>query len=184
MKLITCPTSYTRETLSDIIVFLGGGISNCPNWQLDMIDKLTSADDSLVLVNPRRESFDINDETASDFQIKWEFKHLHASDAILFWFPCETLCPITLYELGAAAHRGNPIFVGCHPSYARRDLTNVKNKWRQLLGGRAILLSNYNYISEVIIAVMEVNEGADPEDVVASFQDREVREVVRHALFD
>lgn len=120
MKLITCPTSYTRETLSDIIVFLGGGISNCPNWQLDMIDKLASADDSLVLVNPRRESFDITDETASDFQIKWEFKHLHASDAILFWFPCETLCPITLYELGAAAHRGNPIFVGCHPNYARR----------------------------------------------------------------
>ena len=120
MKLITCPTSYTRETLSDIIVFLGGGISNCPNWQLDMIDLLTCADDSLVLVNPRRDSFDITDETASDFQIKWEFKHLSASDAILFWFPCETLCPITLYELGAAAHRGNPIFVGCHPDYARR----------------------------------------------------------------
>lgn len=69
-------------------------------------------------------------------------------------------------------------------SYARRDLTNVKNKWRQLLGGHAILLSNYNYISEVIIAVMEVNEGADPADVVATFQDREVRDVVFRALFD
>lgn len=120
MKLITCPTTYTREVLSDIVVFLGGGISNCPNWQLEMIDNLTPADDSLVLINPRRESFDITDESASDFQIRWEYKHLHASDAILFWFPCETLCPITLYELGAAATRGNPIFVGCHPSYARR----------------------------------------------------------------
>ena len=69
-------------------------------------------------------------------------------------------------------------------NYARRDLTNVKNKWRQLLGGRAILLSNYNYISEVIIAVMEVGEGADPQDVVDSFQDSELKEVVRHALFD
>lgn len=69
-------------------------------------------------------------------------------------------------------------------SYARRDLTNVKSKWRELLGGRAVLLSNYNYMSEVIIAIMEVAEGADPQDVVDSFQDREVKEVVRHALFD
>lgn len=69
-------------------------------------------------------------------------------------------------------------------SYARRDLTNVKNKWRELLGGRAVLLSNYNYMSEVIIAIMEVAEGADPQDVVDSFQEREVKEVVRHALFD
>lgn len=69
-------------------------------------------------------------------------------------------------------------------SYARRDLANVKSKWRELLGGRAVLLSNYNYMSEVIIAIMEVAEGADPQDVVDSFQDREVKEVVRHALFD
>ena len=60
----------------------------------------------------------------------------------------------------------------------------MKAQWRELLGGRAILLSNYNYISEVILAVMEVSEGADPEDVVSTFQDRDVREVVRHALFD
>ncbi len=69
-------------------------------------------------------------------------------------------------------------------NHARRDLPNVKAQWRELLGGRAILLSNYNYISEVILAVMEVSEGADPEDVVSTFQDRDVREVVRHALFD
>lgn len=69
-------------------------------------------------------------------------------------------------------------------NYARRELTNVKNKWRELLGGRAVLLSNYNYMSEVIIAIMEVAEGADPQDVVDSFQDRDVKEVVRHALFD
>lgn len=69
-------------------------------------------------------------------------------------------------------------------SFARRELANVKSKWRELLGGRAVLLSNYNYMSEVIIAIMEVAEGADPQDVVDSFQDREVKEVVRHALFD
>ena len=69
-------------------------------------------------------------------------------------------------------------------SFARRELASVKSKWRELLGGRAVLLSNYNYMSEVIIAIMEVAEGADPQDVVDSFQDREVKEVVRHALFD
>jgi hypothetical protein len=45
---------------------------------------------------------------------------LHRADAISFWFPCETLCPITLYELGAWSRQDKPIFVGTHPDYKRR----------------------------------------------------------------
>jgi hypothetical protein len=37
----------------------------------------------------------------------------------MFWFPCETLCPITLYELGAwtvlAPQTGTKLFVGACP---------------------------------------------------------------------
>ena len=38
-------------------------------------------------------------------------------------FPAETLCPITLYELGTWTQRGlhsdTKIFVGCDPNYKR-----------------------------------------------------------------
>ena len=121
MKLVTCPDIFECEMVDHTFkVFLGGGITNCPNWQLDMIDMLNHADNKLVLFNPRRDAFDITNENDSEFQIEWEFEHLGLADAILFWFPKETLCPITLYELGAAAAKGKTIFVGCHPEYARR----------------------------------------------------------------
>ena len=69
-------------------------------------------------------------------------------------------------------------------SYARRDLHNVKSKWRELLGGRSVLLSDYNYMAEVIIAVIQVSEGANPDDIVGSFSDLKVQAAVKHALFD
>lgn len=119
MRVVTCPDTL-KGTPSDTVVFVGGGISNCPPWQVDIINMLEPVDDGLIMVNPRREHFDVLDESATIAQIDWEYKHLHRSDAILFWFPCETLCPITLYELGSASARGCTIFVGCHPNYARR----------------------------------------------------------------
>jgi hypothetical protein len=68
-------------------------------------------------------------------------------------------------------------------NYARRALNGVRNEWRQLMGDHAIFLKNYKYISEVILAVTRVNEGADPETVIASFQDKVIQDTVRHALF-
>jgi len=42
----------------------------------------------------------------------------------LIGFPCETLCPITLYELGTwsilSQQTGAKLFVGCHPEYKRK----------------------------------------------------------------
>jgi len=69
-------------------------------------------------------------------------------------------------------------------SYAQQYLSSVKRAWRGLLAKRAILLSNYDHLSQVILSVLEVAEGADPEDVIAKWQDRSVQKTVRHALFD
>ena len=100
-------------------LFLGGGISNCPNWQNTMVSLLEDTD--LTLLNPRRDHFDVGDSSLAVTQIKWEFSHLNRAKSIMFWFPCETLCPITLYELGYWCGAGNKkIFVGCHPDYARK----------------------------------------------------------------
>jgi hypothetical protein len=115
MNYIECPNTYDGTGMS---IFLAGGISNCSNWQQDMVKLLAHTD--LTLVNPRREDFDITDPNASDFQIRWEHRHLNKATAVLFWFPPETLCPITLYELGARSTTKVPIFIGIHPDYKRK----------------------------------------------------------------
>lgn len=116
MKYIEAPESMTMR-LSEIQVFMAGGITNCPDWQQEMRELLSDTD--LTLVNPRRADFPIGDPNAAHEQISWEYSALRLCDAILFWFPKETLCPIVLYELGAWTMQEKPIFVGCHLEYKR-----------------------------------------------------------------
>lgn len=120
MRMIECPNSL-QETDDDFFttwVFLAGGITDCPDWQKEMIERFKDVDD-LVLFNPRRKEFDITNPTMSEQQIEWEHEHLKTANAVLFWFPYHALCPITLFELGAAMSRGATVFVGCHPAYPR-----------------------------------------------------------------
>lgn len=110
-------------------VFLAGGITDCPTWQDEVIDKIKAKPElDLVLLNPRRANFPIDDPNAAAEQIRWEFEHLRAATARLFWFPCETLCPIVLYELGAWSRTWEPMFVGCHPDYQRRADVEIQTK--------------------------------------------------------
>lgn len=104
------------------LIFLAGGITNCPDWQQEMIQLLLERAD-LILLNPRRVEFPIHDPEAAEEQIKWEHDHLRLAHAVLFWFPWQTLCPIVLYELGAWSMTDKPLFIGVHPDYARhRDV--------------------------------------------------------------
>lgn len=118
MIYLECPAVVDRNT-AKTMVFMAGGISNCPDWQDYAARQLQTLDDDLVLINPRRHGFDITNENMTKDQIRWEHDALHKADAIMFWFPCETVCPITLFELGV--HAGKvPLFVGTHPEYTRR----------------------------------------------------------------
>lgn len=105
-------------------LFLAGGISGCSDWQASVAEAFASLCPDLVLLNPRRKNFNVSDDSESVKQIHWEFEHLRKASAILFWFPHETLCPITLFELGQwsvlAGVLGKRLFVGCDPKYLRR----------------------------------------------------------------
>jgi hypothetical protein len=74
-------------------------------------------------LNPRRTTFHVNsaaeDETKK--QIQWEYDHLKAASAVLFYFPSETLCPISLLELGKELVQQRPLFVAVHKDYQRRQ---------------------------------------------------------------
>ena len=69
-------------------------------------------------------------------------------------------------------------------NYAKRCLPQVKANWRELMGHRAILLNDYTHVADVLLATIEVSEGADPQTVIDSFQDKTLKETIRHALLD
>jgi hypothetical protein len=58
----------------------------------------------------------------------------------------------------------------------------VIRAWSNVLGKRALPLRNYEHLSEVILAAIEVNEGADPADVIARQQDPDIRKTLHHAI--
>jgi hypothetical protein len=126
-------------------VFLAGGITGCPDWQEEISGFLKEV--PVVLLNPRRKNFPINDKNASNEQIRWEFKHLRYADAILFYFPCETLCPIALYELGAWSMINKPIFIGVHNKYARK--TDIEIQTSLVRPGMSICYSLSDLAHEV-----------------------------------
>lgn len=123
MKLIIAPEYYDSSNSSLPSVFLGGGITNVKLWQDDLIQELSEL--NCVVFNPRRKIFDINDPAQSEIQILWEHKYLMESQIVIFYFSSETLCPITLFELGARlmSNRGGyeqSIYIYCEPTYQRK----------------------------------------------------------------
>jgi hypothetical protein len=117
MRVVQCPAEAEPDSLEPTL-FLAGGISNCPDWQSELLEVLRATD--WVVFNPRRVDFDSSNSHLARSQIEWEHRHLRRSSAIAFWFPPQTLCPITLYELGAWSMTEKPLFVGVDPMYARR----------------------------------------------------------------
>ncbi len=117
MQYIEAIHPYFPEE-GDISVFAGGGISNCRDWQQDF--RLCLEDEDIIFLNPRRKNFSMDDPDASKKQIEWEADHLCIATIVVFWFSPETLCPITLFELGTFMRDSRPIVVGIHPDYKRK----------------------------------------------------------------
>jgi hypothetical protein len=125
MKYVECPGVYRRNAREKSL-FLGGGITSCPQWQPIMVGLLSDTD--LAVLNPRRQQFDVTDPAVEEEQIIWEFRHMERATAILFWFCAETLCPITLFEYGKWVTQDKPLFVGHHPEYRRRNDLRIQTR--------------------------------------------------------
>ena len=112
-------------------MFIAGGITNCENWQNDLILRLkqeTKLNESkkinLVILNPRCEEMPDHNT-----QVKWEFKKLKKSDIISFWFSEGSVNPITLFEYGSHfKSKKKKIVVGCHPNYEKRNSVIVQTE--------------------------------------------------------
>jgi hypothetical protein len=125
MKYVECPNAYEKVN-NERSIFLAGGITDCPDWQSEIIRLLAHTD--VVLLNPRQKQFPIHDPDAAKKQIHWEHQHLRKADEILFWFPQESICPIVLYELGAWSMTDKRIYIGVHPHYPRRADVEIQTQ--------------------------------------------------------
>ncbi len=63
-----------------------------------------------------------------------------------------------------------------------RGVPTVANAWAKVLGKKVILLRNSDYLSQVILSVIQINEGADPDEVINSWQDDAIKAAVKHAV--
>lgn len=104
MRIITAPEKYNKSD-NDVTVFLAGGITNCRNWQKEIISRIEKNThyfcDSLIVFNPRRENFPIDDKSAAFQQIEWEYEMLENCDIFSMYFCSgESDQPICMYELG------------------------------------------------------------------------------------
>jgi len=126
MDIITSPERIPPSGVFPLI-FLAGGITGCPDWQKRMPDLIYCPETlNPVYLNPRRDVFPMDEPSEAEKQITWECRALHRADAVLFWFPYNTLCPIALFELGVFCASSIPIFVGCHPLYKRKQDVTIQ----------------------------------------------------------
>jgi len=127
-------------------IFLAGGITGCPGWQYDMIELLKDTD--LTIINPRRNDWPeepkVGENTVNFYkmeverQINWEYNFIEKADEVLFWFPKETLCPITLYELGKVSVGAKKMYIGVHPKYQRKMDVEIQTALIRPKGGLRI----------------------------------------------
>ena len=123
MRYIEAPKNYIKR--KSVAIFLAGGITNCPDWQQELVKLLENT--NLVILNPRRENFPIHDPNAAQEQITWEYEHFKKADMISFWFSRGSLNPIVLFELGKwLVQDEKPIFIGIDPKYERRQDVEIQ----------------------------------------------------------
>ena len=144
MKVITAVENYERQK-GDFFIFLAGGITKCWEWQKAVIEELQKKDlPHLVLFNPRRDNFPINDPNASEEQIKWEFKYLEQMDAFSMYFcgNTESDQPICFYELGRNVARlmkypggHTRIAVTCEGDFRRKADVVIQTDLATRIGG-------------------------------------------------
>lgn len=67
-------------------------------------------------------------------------------------------------------------------SWARSNKNELHNAWTDLMGDNAIHLPDHTKIAEVIVSTIQIAEGADKDTVIASWEDKKIKNIVATAL--
>ena len=143
MKYIEAPENWKR-LYGQLSVFLAGGITDCPDWQKEIVKMLEMT--NYVVLNPRQERFTAD----AELQIQWEFRHLRKADVISFWFCEGNIQPIALFELGAWSKQKCPtVVIGVEPGYPREKDIYIQME----LLGRSDIAQSLDELADKIISL-------------------------------
>jgi hypothetical protein len=150
--VITAPNEeYSIANANNIKLFLAGGITECPDWQSELLEKIENID-NLTIYNPRRKKFPTH---AAEEQITWEYIHLLQADIIVFWFSKGSLNPIVLFELGRYGLSGDkPIIIGIDSNYERTADVIIQTQL-----SRPDIKEIYTSIPAMAEAIRELTDG-------------------------
>ncbi len=157
MRVITAVEKIKRN--DGLMIFLAGGITNCPWWQNEIIEMLKGCVGTIL--NPRRKDFPIGDPNASLEQITWEFNALEKADIFSMWFSnAESDQPICMYELGRhialREDKMGAVVIGVEPGYRREQDVYIQIG---LIDKRFQVVSNLNDYAQKIIETYRRVEG-------------------------
>ena len=122
MRHIKAPNPL-ELSYKDYRIFLGGSIEMglAEPWQDRLAEALSCYDDSIVLLNPRRDNWDaswVQDPTPGtnfEQQVSWELLHQENCSLAVYYFDAATKSPITLLELGAFGLQDPDATIVCCP---------------------------------------------------------------------
>lgn len=168
MKILTAVENI--DLSNKTVVFLAGGITNCKDWQKEVINNLkgnlkfnSEFYEDLVIANPRRENFPIHDPNASQEQIEWEFKMLEACDLFTMYFDGDTPSdqPICFYELG-------------------RNLVRMTEKYNDKVSDHVIITVDENFKRKQDVYIQSKLAGFEasiiPSDQATEYHSRKITE--------
>jgi hypothetical protein len=103
MEVVIAPNERTLHR-AKLSVFLAGGITNCHDWQSEVIEYLKQYEVNneldLRVYNPRRPNFNIETDDPEE-QIRWEYNNIKSATIFSMYFcNSESDQPICMYELG------------------------------------------------------------------------------------
>ena len=168
------------QQLTDIYVEGGGGGNNTESYDLPWYFAGTRTEiDCFTKRGQKGYLFTVGDEMPPAGLKTKDIKRVFGTDDQRNYTAAELL------ELAEEKYHVFHLIVE-QGSYCRgSQRPRVIQGWQQLMGPRAIPLSNYKHMSEVILACIEISEAgedADVESIIDSHQDKAVRQTLAHAL--
>ena len=170
------------QQLTDIYVEGGGGGNNTESYDLPWYFAGTRTEiDCFTKRGQKGYLFTVGDEMPPAGLRAKDIKRVFGSDDQRNYSAAELL------EIAEEKYHVFHLIVE-EGGYCRgRQKSKVIGSWKELMGSRAIPLSNYRHMSEVILACIEISEAGedvDVEELISQHQDKAVRQTLSHALVE
>ena len=153
------------EDLEKIYVERGGGGNNHESYDMTMyFAAYHTSIDCFEKRNKKGYLFTIGDELPPEYTSKNAVNKIIGDDGLQEDIPFK--------EVVTAAQKMYNVYhviiaEGYYASHYGAE--NVRNAWAEYLGQNVVIVNDYNDIAEVIVSIMEVNEGRDKDEVAKSW---------------